>query len=75
MSDDLTRELYTAAHEGNVRALASLLDTGALVNASDSKGLTALHVACAAGQLPVVEVLLARGSNPNRYERPQIGST
>jgi hypothetical protein len=42
--------------------VASLLQAGAVINATDSNGLTALHVACVAGQLPVVEALLAHGS-------------
>ena len=68
MTYDLTRELHAAAHEGNTRSVIGLLENGALVNASDSKGLTALHVACAAGQLTVVEALLAHGGNPDWCE-------
>ena len=42
-----------------------LLDNGADVNLRDKQGRIALHWAAAAGQKPIVEMLIARGSNVN----------
>jgi ankyrin repeat protein len=44
--------------------LALLLDHGAKVNAQNTRGLTALYLASAAGHEPQVQLLLAHGADP-----------
>ncbi|CAN5925013.1 hypothetical protein BH11MYX4_BH11MYX4_01410 [soil metagenome] len=46
--------------------MAILLDAGATIDAADRNATTPLHVAARAGQLAVVDVLLARGADASR---------
>ncbi len=56
-SDDLGQQLYSASDDGSVEKVVSLLDRGAPVNWRDSRGLTALHIACYNNSVDVVQVL------------------
>jgi ankyrin repeat protein len=51
-----------AARKGNTAMVAVLLDAGAQVNARQSHGLTALHLAAHNGDDDLVTLLLARGA-------------
>lgn len=42
-----------------------LLTAGAQVSTASAKGLTALHVAAAAGRVPLLKPLIAAGADPN----------
>jgi len=53
-----------AAHSGNGRVAAALLENGADPNAFGS-GYSALHAAILRSDLALVKALLARGANPN----------
>lgn len=56
--------LVVAAQQGNLRALRLCLDVlGASVDATNDKGLTALHAAAGNGQRLVVDELLGRGAS------------
>ena len=56
--------LVIAAQQGNLRAVRLCLDVlGAAVDATNEKGLTALHVAAGNGQRLVVDELLVRGAS------------
>jgi len=57
--------LHYACKEGRLRSATALLDTGAPKEAKDYRfGETPLHRACAGGHRKVVDLLIARGSNP-----------
>jgi ankyrin repeat protein len=56
--------LVVAAHSGNGAVAAYLAEHGADVNVADA-GYTALHAAILRGDLPLVQVLVARGADPN----------
>jgi hypothetical protein len=62
---DSSAELRRAAEAGDVPALQGLLDRQAVIEARDDSGRTALMLATLHGQTRVVEVLLARGADPN----------
>src|SRR4029077_6686755 len=56
--------LVVAAHSGNGKFAALLMEHGADPNAAGA-GYTALHAAILRGDLDSVKALLARGANPN----------
>ena len=56
-------DLHNVAVEGTTDTLKVLLAEGADVNAKDSNGLTALHIAAKFGRMKVVEFLLANGAD------------
>src|SRR4051812_41646208 len=61
-------DLYRAAERGDVAALGRYIDAGGDVNAvldRDGEPVTALHLASAAGHLPVVRGLIKAGADPN----------
>jgi hypothetical protein len=64
--------LSIAAFRGHVAVLRVLLDTGYesfSARSLDRDGRTALHAACAGGQVEVVDILLARGARVNKADR------
>jgi ankyrin repeat protein len=62
--------LHQAAEQGDVTALALLLDCGFDPNRGDAEiGKTALHSAAMAGQVEAVRLLLARGASPGTRDR------
>ena len=62
--------LLRAAEQGDVAALALLLDCGFDPNRGDEEiGKTALHSAAMAGQPDAVRLLLARGASPDTRDR------
>ena len=65
-SEGILPHFFTAAGRGDLPALAACLDHDpTLIAAEHSVGGTALHFAVAAGQYDAVDLLLARGANPN----------
>ena len=58
-------ELVNAAARGEADTVAALLTQGANVNATNSKGHSALMEAARTGREPVVKALLAAGADPN----------
>jgi ankyrin repeat protein len=62
---DLSKALRTAAWNGNVEMLDTLLEIGANIDSFDKFDGTALRMAASAGRVEAVEVLLQRGANPN----------
>jgi ankyrin repeat protein len=67
----MTAEVFTAAREGDVARLVATIDRDA--SAIDAReppyDWTLLHAAAHAGQAAVVEMLLARGLDPNTREK------
>ena len=62
--------LHQAAEQGDVAALALLLDCGFDPNRGDAEiGKTALHSAAMAGQPDAARLLLARGASPDTRDR------
>ncbi len=62
--------LHQAAEQGDVAALALLLDCGFDPNRGDAEiGKTALHSAAMAGQPDATRLLLARGASPDTRDR------
>ncbi|MDD5403798.1 MAG: ankyrin repeat domain-containing protein [Sulfuricella sp.] len=59
-------ELYAAASNGDLQGVRQALEKGADINALDPKfAETALHVAVEKSHTEVVELLLAKGANPD----------
>lgn len=68
-------EIATAAWSGNVNKVKDLLSKGAIVNAPNSRGQTALYCACRQGHHEVVlELLKEKGIRVNG-QVPEHGST
>ncbi|NET89114.1 MAG: DUF4253 domain-containing protein [Kamptonema sp. SIO1D9] len=69
----LEEKLLLAAENGDVAMVRDCLDRGAEVNARDTrrrtKGKTALILAAMTGHLPIVQVLLAAGADPQMTDR------
>ncbi|GLH10994.1 Transient receptor potential channel pyrexia [Gryllus bimaculatus] len=55
--------LLQAAGQGNLKRMQFLIDDGVLPSLRNSKGLTALHVACINGHIECCKLLLNRGAN------------
>ncbi len=64
--------LVEAARNGQVDMLGLLLDAGAVPDARDGGGRTALHWAVEGGYAEAVDVLLAHGANVDIAARPDI---
>ena len=58
------RPLHTAAHKGKLGAVNELLACGVEIDAADSNGWSALHIAKDKGHWRIIEALLAKGANP-----------
>jgi ankyrin repeat protein len=65
--------LARAAIEADLDEIKTLLDGGAELNAKDTLGRTALHMAAFYGQLKVTELLIERGADVNIKDR--VGMT
>jgi ankyrin repeat protein len=65
---NLNDDLLTAARRGDARAVESLLDRGADVNAASAYGVTALFFAADKGHVEVVRVLLRHKAEVNRKD-------
>ncbi|KAI1111209.1 ankyrin repeat-containing domain protein [Nemania sp. NC0429] len=61
--------LHSTAQHDYAEAAEALLDRGALIDADDDMGYTALLLACAHGSENVIRVLLDRGANVDRGMR------
>ena len=69
MTTSREAELFAAAERGDVALLEKLLPAaGDLTTFDGPNGVTPLMVAAAAGHEAVVELLLARGSNPSHRD-------
>jgi ankyrin repeat protein len=66
--------LKLAARNGSLDVVRALLDAGADVDGSGQSGLTALVDACAAGHLPVIDELIARGADVNAGRGPLVAA-
>ena len=67
--DGKTALHHAAGKQHGVRAVRFLLDKGVNVYAVDAEGKTALHYAAAAGDVEMVQALLAAGANANIADR------
>src|SRR5262252_327954 len=77
--NDLTALMWAAGHEdgvGTTAAIAAielLIERGAVVDAADNRGRTALMIAAERGHVAVVDMLIVRGAN--RDLRDKAGKT
>jgi hypothetical protein len=62
---NISQALRTAAWNGNLEMLDTLLEIGANINSFDKMDGTALRMATRLGRIEAVEFLLRRGANPN----------
>ena len=62
---DLNVQLVAAAADGDLAAVAHLLERGADVNADNGFGITALYTAADWGNLDLVTLLLEHGADPD----------
>ncbi len=60
--------LHSAAFEGYADIIVLLLKHGANINITDEYGATPLEMAASSNKKSVVEVLLAKGADPNKAE-------
>ncbi len=60
--------LHKAAAAGDASALGAALSAGADVSARDAMGRTAFHVAAYQRQTAIMQMLVAKGANPNALE-------
>ena len=67
-AEEQLEEFFAATRAGEVDRVASLLEAGVPVDVTDKYGATALIMASSAGQAAVVELLLAKGADPNHTE-------
>lgn len=66
--ENLSAQLLQAARTGDLPGLSALLKAGALVNAADETGRTALTWAAAGDHVAVARALIAAGADPNRQD-------
>jgi hypothetical protein len=57
--------LHSAAEDGDIDKVRTLLKEGANVNETDSDGITALYMAALAGRTNIIRVLIDAGANVN----------
>src|SRR4051794_8641071 len=67
--------LHSAAQDGDLNAVVSLLARGKNPNHFDECGCTPLHYAAAGGHIKVVKTLLADGAKVNSHDEGVIGNT
>jgi ankyrin repeat protein len=58
-------ELMRAAEEGNAERVRQLIQSGAVVNAKDQSGVTALYKTVVSGSSVIAKMLLDAGADPN----------
>lgn len=69
---DVFRHLATAARNGQVHILSSLVKAGASINATDQDGQSSLHSAASHGQLEAVIWLLSHRADPSLPDRKGV---
>ena len=62
------RPLHAAAYFNQIETVQLLLERGAVPNATDAYGQTALHMACRKGLYAITEMLLQAGADPDMRE-------
>lgn len=67
-------DLHNAARAGDIPKVESLIRQGAVVDARDSAGRTALMLAAMQGQTATVQKLLALGANPALLDREGLSA-
>ncbi|MEI8018606.1 MAG: ankyrin repeat domain-containing protein [Schlesneria sp.] len=60
----LKTDLMKAAHLGQISWAEQLINQGADINAQDEQGATALHIAALCEDVPMCELLLRNGADP-----------
>ena len=63
------RPLHEACEAGSMAAARLLLDRGAIIDSTDTRGMTPLMCACLGGWPEVVSLLLSRGADPTLRTR------
>lgn len=71
----MRNRLIEAAKRGDVDAVKSMLKSGVKLDASDEKGLSALHHAAQSGQADVIHVLVDAGANVDAPASNSLGKT
>lgn len=61
--------LFTAIREGNVKAIVTLIEKGADLNARDDRGNTPLHLAALNLEADTIALLVKAGANPNAMNK------
>ena len=65
VGEDGDTPLLMAVRGGKYKAIKSLIKGGADLSSADASGMTAMHIAAAAGEARVMQVLLPAGVDPN----------
>ena len=73
LHDRIGKQLLSAAHRDDVRAINSLIEEGADVNWGNSLGQTAMHIACLWGNASATEALIKNGADVNRVNGERLG--
>lgn len=70
---DITDLIISSAMLNSLVLIKFFVESGENINASDSKGLTALHIACKTGNIAILEYLIAHEANVNAKDN--LGQT
>ena len=73
LHDRIGKQLLSAAHRDDVRAIYSLLREGADINWGNALGQTALHIACLWGNSSAAQALIENGVDVNRVNGERLG--